>query len=305
MSMSHAQESHTPVEVKPRRMSFPFSRVKKKFFFADNSLLSAFAAALSSTFPPGEAEFINSVRLFRDQISDEKLQEEIRGFIGQEGHHSHQHKRINEKVKELGLDAVRLEKHLEKDIKKFLKNKKRSDPKVRLAMTVGMEHLTAIMAQHLLENPEVMDGLDESVQELMLWHAVEEIEHKSVAFDVYMQSVGDRALLRRVLRIATVMFTLRISAYMVALLWWARTVPSWKDFKGLYAFMFGKQGLIPSIRKPYSDYFKPNFHPWDHENRHLIEQWKQNTYKAKHDRGSDAFEAEPEEVTALASGAAA
>ena len=107
------------VDIKPRRMSFPFETVKQRFFFKNNSVISAFAAALSSTFPPGESEFIASVRLYRDRVTDEKLKQQIRGFIGQEGHHSHQHKRANEALKELGLDAVRLEKHLEKDIKKF------------------------------------------------------------------------------------------------------------------------------------------------------------------------------------------
>ncbi|WP_419811944.1 metal-dependent hydrolase [Bacterioplanoides sp.] len=106
---SEATELGGKVDIKPRRMSFPFETVKQRFFYKNNSVISVFGAALSSTFPPGEAEFIASVRLYRDQVTDEKLKQQIRGFIGQEGHHSHQHKRANEALKELGLDAVRLE----------------------------------------------------------------------------------------------------------------------------------------------------------------------------------------------------
>lgn len=280
------------VEVKPRRMSFPFSRLRAKFFFDDNPLLSTFFTALSATFPPGEAEFIASVRLFRDKVKDEKLLEQIRGFIGQEGHHSLQHHLANEHLKSLGLDAPRLEKHLERDIKRMTSAGRRSNPKVRLAITVSMEHLTAIMAEHLLRNPEVIGTLDSSIQDLLYWHAVEEIEHKAVAFDVYQQCVGNEDMLHRAMRIATFMFIARISAYMVALLWWTRTIPGFKDMRAFYGFLFGDKGMISSIRKPYLQFFKPGFHPWDRDDSDLIEKWKKQLYKPEHDRGSKEFDPE-------------
>ena len=291
------------VEVKPRRMSFPFSNVKSKFFFDGNSLLSTFFTALSSTFPAGEAEFIESVRLFRDEVKDKKLLEQIRGFIGQEGHHSHQHKRINEHLRALGLDAVKLEKHLEKDIEKMISDGRRQNPKVRLAITVSMEHLTAIMAEHLLSHPEIIDSLDGSVKDLLYWHAVEEIEHKAVAFDVFQQCVGNEKMLHRAMRIATVMFVARISAYMVALHWWSRSFPSFKDIRGFYSFMFGKKGFISNIRKPYMQFFKPGFHPWDRDDSFLIEKWKKQLYKPVHDRGSDEFDPEQSDLQGKVSAA--
>ena len=285
------QNAYQGVEIKPRKMSFPFSKINSRNIFADNSVISAFAAALSSTFPPGEAEFIESVRNYRDQINDPTLKEQIRGFIGQEGHHSHQHKRANQVLKDLGFDAVRLEKHLEKDIKK-MRERKYGTPKFRLAMTVGMEHLTAIMAEFLLENPEVIEPLEDSVQELLYWHAVEEIEHKAVAFDVYMQCEGDQKYLRTILRIATALFSIRIGLYMVALLFWARKFPSWKELKGFASFMWGKKGLVTKIKAPYKDYFKEGFHPWDHDNQELIDKWKETFYRPEHDRDSEKFDPE-------------
>ena len=67
--------------IKPRHMSMPFEQLDTPYFFDDNALLSAFFAALSSTFPAGEGEFIASVRQYRDKIKSPKLKEEIRGFI--------------------------------------------------------------------------------------------------------------------------------------------------------------------------------------------------------------------------------
>ncbi len=274
------------LEIKPRHMSFPFADdLKEPLFWANNSILSVFAGALSSTFPPGEAEFIESVRNYRDQVTDETLIKQIKGFIGQEGHHSYQHKRANQILKDLGIDAVRLEKHLEKDIKKFT-SRKQATNKFRLAMTVGMEHLTAIMAEHILTKPEVLADLNSTVQELLYWHAVEEIEHKAVAFDVFMTCENDQKYLRRVLRLTAFLFAARITCYMVALLIWARKKPSWKDLKGFGSFMFNKKnGLWPGIRKNYRDYFKPGFHPWDHANQDLVEMWKEKMYKPEHDLG--------------------
>lgn len=283
--MAQAFRSGGKVDIKPRRMSFPFNEVKNRFFYKDNAVISAFGAALSSTFPPGEAEFIASVRLYRDKISDQQLLQQIRGFIGQEGHHSHQHKRANEALRELGLDAVRLEKHLEKDIKKYTA-RKHATPKFRLAMTVGMEHITAIMAEFILNNPEVLEPMEDSVKELLYWHAVEEIEHKAVAFDVFMSCENDQKYLRRVLRLVTVLFSARIFFYMVALLWWARKWPSWGEIKGFYRFLWGKKGVISNIRQPYRDYFKDGFHPWDHDNQALVEKWKQQMYRPEHDLGA-------------------
>jgi len=295
---SNSQALGGKVEIKPRHMSFPFSNVEEKFFWGGNSVLSVFAGALSSTFPPGEAEFIESVRNYRDQISDETLKQQIKGFIGQEGHHSHQHKQANLVLQERGIDAVRLEKHLEKDIKKYI-GRKHVNNKFRLAMTVGMEHLTAIMAEHILTKPESLGELNSTVQELLYWHAVEEIEHKAVAFDVFMLCENDQKYLRRVLRLTAVLFSVRITCYMVALLIWARKRPSWKELKEFGSFMFNKKtGLIPGIRSNYKDYFKEGFHPWDHANQELVDMWKEKMYRPEHDLGLQRANAKAEKKAA-------
>jgi predicted metal-dependent hydrolase len=266
--------------IKPRHMAMPFEQLDTPYFFDNNALLSAFFAALSSTFPAGEGEFIASVRQYRDKIKSPKLKEEIRGFIGQEGHHSRQHERVNEALRELGFDAVALDKDLGNYIQKHVVN--RSD-KFRLAMTVCMEHLTAILAEHLLTYPETLENLAPSVQDLLYWHAVEEIEHKSVAFDTFMSTEGDQKYLRWCQVYATLFFFHRIGWYTIKLLWWQRKMPSWKEFKGFWRFMTGKKGMFTGVTKNYLDWFKKGFHPWDHDNMDLIERWKTELYREEQD----------------------
>ncbi|MEQ3761718.1 MAG: metal-dependent hydrolase [Alcanivorax sp.] len=278
-------------EIKPRHMSMPFENIDTPYFFNDNALLSAFFSALSSTFPAGEGEFIASVRLYRDKVQSDKLKDEIRGFIGQEGHHSRQHQRANEILRDLGFDAVKLDKDLEGYIKRHVEN--RSD-KFRLGMTVCMEHLTAILAEHLLTYPETLESLAEPVQDLLYWHAVEEIEHKSVAFDTFMSIEGDQKYLRWCQVYATLFFFHRIGWYTIKLLWWQKKMPSWKDFKGFWRFMTGKKGMFTGVQKNYFDWFKVGFHPWDHDNADLIERWKTEFYREDQDIGAQKAKAKAE-----------
>jgi len=282
--------SHTPFMIKARRMNFPFNDVEQRYFFDNNLLKSAYIAALSATFPAGESEFIASVRLFKDQVKDPELKKQISGFIGQEGHHSLQHKKFNLVLKNLGFDAVRLEEHFVKAVAEDIVGLSDAE---RLAYTVCFEHQTAILAHELLTNDNALKGMDETIHELMLWHSVEEIEHKSVAFDLYMECVGDRALLMKTQKRAALKFMRRVNEYMLKLMWWSRTMPSWRDIKGYTQFQVGKDGLLKKLRKPYKDFFRDDFHPWDHQNQSLIEQWKRASYKPEHDRGSKIYEDTP------------
>jgi hypothetical protein len=121
---------------------------------------------------------------------------------------------------------------------------------------------------------DMFDPLNPAIKELILWHAIEEIEHKAVAFDAFMSIYNDQAYLRRMMRFSTFTFALNTVLNMSRLHWRGRLRPSWKSLKGFYAFIFGKQGLITCTKMSYKDFYKPGFHPWDHQNQHLVDEWK-------------------------------
>ena len=161
--------------------------------------------------------------------------------------------------------------NLKSDIEKL---NKRLTPEQQLASTVCMEHITAILAEHVLTHPKILDAMHPAVRELIMWHAVEEIEHKAVAFDVYQKCVGDDKLLRQVMVINTLEFVTRIACYQAAILYWDKKLPSLRDATGTAKFFFGKQGVYRKLAKPFKEFFRADFHPWDHDNSHLIEEWK-------------------------------
>ena len=266
-----AVENHQTLDVSPRKVTFPFTAIKNKYFFNGNSIKTCFLAGLSSTFPPGESEFIESVRNYRDKIDNPNLAKQVKGFIGQEGHHSHQHKKINQALFDLGFDAPALETQMSKIIEKRVKS---LNPKTRLAITVCMEHLTAILAEYILETPEVFDGLEEPARQLMFWHAVEEIEHKAVAFDVYMECEGDRALLQKVMKFAIKIFFWRMFTFTLKLLWQNKKIPSWSEIKEFKQFLYGEIGLITQLKAPFKTFAEPDFHPWQTNSLKLIDKWE-------------------------------
>src|SRR5947209_9520540 len=189
-------ESTTPQRSVPtRRISFEESlQDLPEHFAADGDLiLSHLAAALSAVFPDGEDFFVRSVRHYRDRISDPELKRQVAGFIGQEAMHGRQHRAFNDRLDELGYPTKRFERLTKKGLairQHFL------PPASNLAATAALEHFTATLAELVLSSEETRNlfGHDE-VRNLFLWHALEESEHKAVAFDVY-RAVGGSERLR-------------------------------------------------------------------------------------------------------------
>ena len=266
---STLSKSHIPIV--PRRPKWDFADLKERFFFGGNGLKSAFVVALSGSFPPGEKEFIQSVRLFMDRVRDPKLIADVKGFTAQEGQHSLQHKLMNEAFDRLGYSATRVSEQFEEIEQEWAEERSDAD---RLAATVVMEHITAVMAHFALTRPEEFDPLPDSVRELLLWHAIEEIEHKSVAFDVYEECVGDGNRLRRQLLLHMVLFPLGIRDFQRMLLRELGHKPTWKERAEMARYLLGPGGLVVSVLPRYLALLKPGFHPWDVDNSDLVDEWK-------------------------------
>lgn len=184
MSDHKTPESVNPL---PRRMDFQFDNDIPKYFTKNNPVLSAWTAAMSTSFPDGERFFIQSVRNYQDQISDPDLQRAVKGFIGQEAHHGREHDSLNEWLETQGLPI----KSQQQRLKKLIGFAQKHAPKRnQLAITIALEHFTAIMADVYLRHPEIGKADDPHIEALFYWHAIEETEHKAVAFDVYQSLEG-------------------------------------------------------------------------------------------------------------------
>lgn len=233
--------------------------------------VSHFWNALSIFFPEGERFFIHSVRHYRDRITDPALQRDIAGFIGQEAMHGREHVEYNELMDRAGLPSLKLDRFvgaLLERVKKIL------PPSFQLAVTLALEHFTAMLADTLLTQPKILEGSNPRLSALWRWHALEETEHKGVAYDVYVKAVGTGVgayLLRcSALVIVSAIFMGMVSVFHVKLIRADRQARGVAGWLKLVKFLYVSPGALSRLLLPWLDYFRPNFHPWDHDNRALL-----------------------------------
>src|SRR5689334_5953352 len=180
-----ATTAPTPADlsITPRDRKFGRERTLDRLWHGGSVEATAIYNALSSTFPVGEAYFVESVRAFREGAPP-KLAEEIKAFTTQEAIHSREHGAFNKRAAEAGYDLSKLEARVEER----LAVTRGRPPIVSLAATMALEHFTAILAHQLLADPRHLEGADKEAADLWRWHAVEEIEHKGVAYDTWLNA---------------------------------------------------------------------------------------------------------------------
>jgi predicted metal-dependent hydrolase len=231
--------------------------------------------ALSLFFPEGEKFFIDSVRRYRNRITDPQLLADVKGFIGQEAMHGREHRAFNTALANAGYPAAELEA---KAVRILELARKLMPPRVQLAATIALEHFTAILAEVLLSDESVLKDAPPEMAALWRWHAIEETEHKAVAYDVYRQVAGTgvRAYFLRcsIMLSATVRFLWQSTYTQYRLVKHAGRQGDWAGWRALFRFLLVKPGFLRRIALPWLSYFRPGFHPWQHDNRHYVVQWK-------------------------------
>ncbi|WP_435337243.1 metal-dependent hydrolase [Acinetobacter sp. LH3_13] len=235
-----------------------------RYWFAGDPFLTRMFDALSLTFPDGERYFIQSVRLFRDQIQDPDLKQRVADFIRQEAQHGIAHDKMNQIMKDQGMPVDQFIQRLNKVFKFELKYR---SPQYNIAMTAAAEHLTALMAETFYGEKETLQDAHPYVRALFAWHAIEEMEHRDVAFDV-MQQVGNVPEVTRKMALVFTTglmfgFTLYRANVMLKCDGFNRTQRLKMNVRGLQ-WLFGKQGKLRKMQSQYRDWFKPDFHPSQH-----------------------------------------
>ena len=253
-------------QIKPvvrTHLNFKLNEVPRYWFGGDPFRTRMFDA-LSLTFPDGERYFIQSVRMFRDQIQDPDLQQRVADFIKQETQHGMAHDKMNQVMRDQGMPVDAFIRRLNK-IFKFELTKR--SPQYNIAMTAAAEHLTALMAETFFSQKQTLQDAHPYVRALFAWHAIEEMEHRDVAFDV-MKQVGHVPETTRkfALAFSTVImlgFTTYRADVMLKHDGFNRVERLQMMTKGLPWF-FGKKGILSRMRQQYLDWFNPNFHPSQH-----------------------------------------
>jgi predicted metal-dependent hydrolase len=254
-----------------RNLQFATDARIPRFWHGGRKSVTAFFNNLSVFFPPGERFFINSVKAHRDFLKDPKLAAEARAFYAQEGIHSREHVRYNAMLREQGYPVEEMEKRVTELLASV--SETWSD-RMQLGVTCALEHFTALMADLVLNDPRLLEGADPVMARLWRWHSAEENEHKAVAFDVFKAAGGTYIERAAAMIGATVVFWAKVVEQQVRMMHHDGTVLDAKEWAALLRFLFIEPGGLFRLFPTYFAYFRPGFHPWQHDNSALLEAWK-------------------------------
>jgi uncharacterized protein len=251
----------------PRDPAIDLSAVPRHWF-AGNAVATAISNGINMLFPSGERFFVRSVHHYADRIKDPTLRAQMKAFFKQEGHHARAHDRLNDVMRAHGYDIDRF-LELYETISRWIEA--RVPAKLNLAGTAAAEHFTAILADGAFSEG-VLDDLHPQMQELLAWHAAEEIEHKAVAFDVLREIDASYAWRMGGLAYATVM----LGGFWV----WATVQLMRQDklpWRKVRSQLIALRKRDPVLRRVFGrgirQYIRRDFHPRDNANEHLAREW--------------------------------
>jgi len=242
-----------------RRLLVDMEAPIARHWCAGDAFRSAFFNALSMSFPVGEQFFIDSVRDGFKALSpeqQERFRPDMQGFVGQEATHRRLHALYNGHLEKLGLSNL-----WEARIRRRMKLVQGEDVRHWLGITAANEHFTAIFADHLLHNADLLGDLDPRLATMWLWHAAEESEHKAVAFDLYKALGGSEEWRLKWMRRTTFFFLSDALRQTISNLRSDGTLWKWSTWKSGASFLFGQRGLLRQTLQPWRAYFRADFHP--------------------------------------------
>jgi predicted metal-dependent hydrolase len=244
----------------------------RRYWNGGDVIMSHLFNAGSILFEVGERFFIDVLREHGDSLTVASLQEQVRGFIGQEANHRRVHVDYNNTLAQLGYEVDALRRRTAGVLSHY---REKASPLMQLAMVAGCEHLTASLSSCALSNDAWLGAAqakdDAEVARFWRWHCAEEIEHKTVVLDVYRARGG--GYWRRVyayLRVTRLFFgsanrnlvhLLRHDGQLFAprIVWRALVV------------MLVRPGALWQLFRRWAAYFLPGYDPGAHDEGCLIQ----------------------------------
>lgn len=281
VNSSAIKGSFTPadLQIQSRNRHFSSAAIERRRWAGGDPYATAFFNALSVTFPKGETLFMKVLQQYRGEVP-EKLGREISGFVQQEAVHSREHLFFNKQLEQSDFDLSRLERTLDEVLDNI-----GTMPRIKqLVATTCLEHLTAIMAAEFIANPAHFKDADAEQRKMWLWHASEEVEHKGVAYDTWLYATRDWGRAKR--WVVKSLFMLRISLGFAknrtkAVLDLLRQdgVSGPRAWFGFARYALISPAPFRQTLRPWAQFFLPGFHPWNRDDRHLI-QLAESEYEA-------------------------
>ena len=261
--------------IQPRIPEIDWSKEFDPDWCNGNRTITHWFNAVSFMLPAGEQYFHETAREVAknlDLSNNPRLAQEVREFTVQESLHAAQHRLYNERLAKQGFDNI-----VEPTIVWWQKMGKRLlSPLTNLAAVCAYEHYTAILAEHMLNSQSKWMKPAPDMALFWGWHAAEETEHKAVCFDLYVAAGG--GWLRRASMFIVVSFAFYFLFFMRTYLYLMRRDRQLRPQKkggtvSLKHASFALRGPVGFAFGAVMHYLRPSFHPWQRDNRALMEAW--------------------------------
>ncbi|MFD7440861.1 metal-dependent hydrolase [Streptomyces sp. NPDC059909] len=259
---------HTPL--KARKVSFAWEETPLHWVPGD-PFATHTINVLHLLLPAGERWFVHVYKQVLPHIRDDRLREDVIGFIGQEAVHSQAHDEVLPHLRELGLDPTPYTAQVDWFFEKLLGD--RTLPpgkprawwlKERIALIAAIEHYTAFLGNWVL-NADELDrrGADPMMLDLLRWHGAEEVEHRSVAFDLFMHVDGSY---RRRVRTWATAFSALVFLWQRGARFFMENDPTLVDGRASFRDFYraGNRGVLPStpaMLRSIPRYLSRAYHP--------------------------------------------
>lgn len=268
-----ANSDVTPVR---RNLRFRLPKNRVNDWHSQGVHVTTFMNCLSIFFPVGEQFFIDSVAAYKQALADHGsplLRQQVKEFSSQESYHTREHELLNDALSP--HFAVQSMEAVVQSILSFFRFFSRS---LCLGGTIALEHLTSTLGHIVLSDPSLLEGCEVHYASLWNWHAMEEVEHKGVCYDVYEQIFPRASTFSYVLRcvtfvIANAIFLALFAVFYTYMIWMQGKLFDTAGWRQLLRLLFGgsgRTGIAQRMWPIWWDYFRPNFHPWQHDDRHLL-----------------------------------
>lgn len=280
--MSSASREIGYEEVVPRDIHFKMNTdTVARHWFNGDPWTTHWMNAILAAVPEGERWVMNSARVQLDKLHDPEMRQAAINFCRQERIHAREHDDMNDACVAHGVPIDKVAAVFSR-IRAVMQDKLSED--MQSSMAAAFEHFTAVISSVLLENPELFNESDPELRAMLYWHFVEETEHKGVSFDVYVAASGGgiRGYLKRVggMAAGTILGLPLMVGNQAYLLYKDKQLTNWRSALRMSNILFGNPGIFTRIfTAHYLQYFMPDFHPWDDDNREVIHVWKRNYEK--------------------------
>lgn len=245
-------------QIKVRRNNFKFSEDINRYWCGNSPFKTHLLNSFTLFLPDVEQYLIRTVRQRLNSLDEPLLKQEALAFIGQEAQHSIQHTKFWDNLRASGYKIDTYLQMVQAVFFQVLEH--RLSLPLNLAIGAAGEHLTTLFAAVVLEEDFLAEA-EPNLRNLFEWHAAEELEHKSVVFDV-LQNTNSSYLLRLVgLVVSHLLVFGFLNLGLAMLLYQDKQLFDRHVWQEMFRFWFLKEKLLPRAWLNCLTYCQKNFHP--------------------------------------------